>query len=171
MGYLKQSIILAVSVALAPAAAPNLSDQFYNAIRADDNSAVAQLLNGGAGANLRDSRGATPLMYAAAVGSAGMMRQILAAGADVNAKNNFDATALMWCANDLEKVRLLVEKGADVNARSKHGKIPLLIAAAYDGNVEVIRLLLNKGADVKTAGAAIIIAVSIDMLQRRRAAA
>jgi len=94
MGYLKQSTKAAVLLALAmqlPAAAPTVSDQFYNAIRADDNSTVAQLLSGGAGANTRDSRGATPLMYAAAVGSAGMMRQIRTAGADVNAKNNFDA--------------------------------------------------------------------------------
>ena len=39
MGYLKQSTKAAVLLALAiqlPAAAPTVSDQFYNAIRADD---------------------------------------------------------------------------------------------------------------------------------------
>jgi ankyrin repeat protein len=40
-------------------------------------------------------------------------------GADVNAKNAFDNTALILGANDSEKARLLVDKGADVNARTK----------------------------------------------------
>jgi ankyrin repeat protein len=55
----------------------------------------------------------------------------------------------MWCSNNLEKVRLLLDKGADVNARSKQGRTPLVIAAAHDGNIEVMRLLIKKGADVK----------------------
>ena len=58
----------------------------------------------------------------------------------------------MWCSNNLEKVRLLVDKGADVNAHSKQGRTPLVIAAAHDGNIEVIRLLIKKGADLKAPG-------------------
>src|SRR5260370_10405904 len=138
---------LTILLALAPlmeAAAPNLSDQFYNAIRADDRPGVAKLLSGDAASvTTRDSRGNTPLMYAAAVGSVDMMRQLIAAGSDVNAKNNFDSTALMWCSNDLQKVRLLLDKGADVNAHSKQGRTPLVIAAAHHGNIEVIRLLIK----------------------------
>jgi ankyrin repeat protein len=153
------TVILALAAALQ-AAGPNLSDQFYSAIRADDKAAVAKLLSSGADINTHDGRGATPLMYAAAVGSPEMMRQLLAAGADVNAKNNFDATALMWCGNQLEKVRLLVDKGADVNARSKAGQTPLQIAAMHDGNIEVVRLLLKKGADVKGGASGAMIAAA-----------
>lgn len=58
---------------------------------------------------------------------------------------------LMWCTNNRDKVRLLVEKGADVNARSKQGRTPLLIASAYDGNLEVVQYLLEKGADLSKA--------------------
>ena len=154
MRHLKLAIFLPVLI--AQSADPNLNDKFYNAIRTDDKPAVAQLLTGGADVNTRDTRGATPLMYAAASGSAEMMRQLLAAGADVNAKNNFDATALMWCSNNLEKVRLLIDKGADVNALSKANRMPLDIAAQHEGNIEVIRLLLKNGADRAKATAALI---------------
>ena len=39
-------------------------------------------------------------------------------GADPNAMNNSKATALLFAAGDLEKVRLLIDAGANVNARS-----------------------------------------------------
>lgn len=165
MSYLKQTILpsLIVLASLLPAATLNVSDQFYNAIRADNGQAVAQLIGSSGAVNTRDSRGDTPLMYAAAVGSAGMMQQLLAAGADVNAKDKFESTAIMWCSNDLRKVRLLIDKGADVNAHSKQGRTPLQIAAMHDGNVEVIRLLLKKGVDVKapdSGGSAALIAAA-----------
>jgi ankyrin repeat protein len=41
-------------------------------------------------------------------------------------------------------VRMLVENGADVNAKSKNDTTPL-ISAAVRGRVEVIRLLAKKG--------------------------
>ncbi|HTM50605.1 MAG TPA: ankyrin repeat domain-containing protein [Bryobacteraceae bacterium] len=136
------------------AAEPNVSDKFYNAIRTGDQAAVDKLLAGGADVNTRDSRGNTPLMYAAAVGSPSMLRNLLDKGADPKAKNTFDSTALMWCSNDLAKVRLLLDKGADVNARTKQGGSVLFIAAAHDGNAAVIRLLLERGADTKAPGPA-----------------
>jgi hypothetical protein len=44
-----------------------------------------------------------------------------------------------------------VEKGADVNAHSKLGRTPLMIAASCDGCSVTIKLLLDKGADPKAA--------------------
>ena len=111
MRLVKFGSVAAVFVALMQAGEPAMSDSFYNAIRAYDSRGVDQLLKDGANVNTKDSRGTTPLMYAAAVGSPEIMRQLIAAGADVNARNSFEATALMWCTNNREKVRLLSKRG------------------------------------------------------------
>ncbi len=124
----------------------SVGDKFYNAIRQDDATGVDRLLKSGINVNVKDSRGATPLMYAAAVGSKAMMRRLIDAGADVNSKTTFDATALMWCSNSIDRVRMLMEKNADVNARSKQGHTPLFLAASHAGNIDVVKLLLAKGA-------------------------
>jgi hypothetical protein len=72
---------------------------------------------------------------------------MLAHKADPNAANSEGATALPWAAGDPEKVKLLVRAGADVKARSKIGRTPLIVAAASAGNLESVRLLVSKGAD------------------------
>src|SRR5687767_10150015 len=85
---------------------------FYRAIRQDDLPRLQSLLESGAAVDLRDTRGNTPLMHAAAIGSVEAMRLLLKAGGDVNAKNGLDATALVWCAADAEKAKLLIDAGA-----------------------------------------------------------
>jgi ankyrin repeat protein len=59
----------------------------------------------------------------------------------------------MWAVPDTPKTRTLVERGANVNARSKEGRTPLLIAARQAGAGDTIRLLLAKGADANAADA------------------
>jgi ankyrin repeat protein len=126
-------------------AAADVADDFYQAIRRDDSAAVAKLLQA-SGPDVKDNRGNTPLMYAAAVGSEAMMRRLIDAGADVKAKNSFDATALHWSGNSLARIQMLVEKGADVNARSKQGHTPLYVAAAQAGGLPAVQYLVSKGA-------------------------
>jgi ankyrin repeat protein len=135
-------------LAVTAFAAGSPSDDFYKAIRANNLTLLESLLAQG-DVNIKDRHGATPLMYAAAVGSVDAVKALLAKGADAKAKNSFDATALMWGVANPEKVRLLVDAGADVNARSKQGMTALLIAANNAGSVEIVRLLLAKGADPK----------------------
>jgi ankyrin repeat protein len=103
----------------------------------------------GADLTVRDRRGNTPLLYAAAYGSLDAVRTLLAAGADVNARNGFDATPLIWAASNPEKARFLVEHGADVHAKTKQGRTALMIAAACDGCSDLVKLLIAKGADAK----------------------
>ncbi len=143
------SVTLTFVVGLGSAVAQDTAEDFYKSIRNNDLAGLHALLKT-ADVDTRDKLGATPLMLAAAFGSLDAMLLLLDAGANVNAKNNFDATALLWSAGDPVKVRLLVEKGADVKARSKQGRTASLIAAAHDGNSETVKLLIVKGADVST---------------------
>jgi DNA-binding NarL/FixJ family response regulator len=48
-------------------------------------------------------------------------------------------------------VRLLLERGADVNAAAASGMTPVIAAAASNGPVAVLRLLIEHGADVNAA--------------------
>lgn len=50
----------------------------------------------------------------------------------------------------MESVKVLVGRGADVNARSRDGWTPL-ISAAYAGNADIAKLLIEKGADIDSA--------------------
>ncbi len=45
-------------------------------------------------------------------------------------------------------VKLLIEKGADVNAASRDGSTPLIYAARGDTNGVIVNLLLERGADI-----------------------
>jgi ankyrin repeat protein len=124
------------------------SEAFYAAIRANDLARLETILKQGANVNIRDGRGLTPLMYCAVVGSAEVMKFLIDKGADVKATNAFGSTALMWSVTDLEKVRLLVEHGADVNVVSKKKRTALLLAAMSDQSAGTVRFLIGKGANL-----------------------
>src|SRR5579863_8836264 len=115
------ALIALALAALCPAAEVS---PFYLPIRNNDLAALRQLIRD-PGPAVRDASGNSPLMYAAVLGSMESMRLLLDAGADPNVANNFDATPLMWCAGDAAKVRLLLTKGAKVDARSKLGRTAL----------------------------------------------
>src|SRR5271155_2270489 len=84
--------------------------------------------------NARGPEGSTPFMYAVLYSSAATLERLLKQGADPNKRNDANATALMWAATDLDKTRLLLGRGADVNARSSDLRTPLMIAARRPGN-------------------------------------
>ncbi|HSP66255.1 MAG TPA: ankyrin repeat domain-containing protein, partial [Bryobacteraceae bacterium] len=133
---------------IAMAAMAQDPDKFYSVIRENNLAQLKVLLGQQSNAAVADSRGITPLMYAAEIGSLEAMRLLIDRGADVNAQNAFGSTALMWSASDPAKVRLLLDHGAQVNTTAKSGRTALIIAAFTNPSAEVVRLLLAKGAKV-----------------------
>ena len=109
-------------------------DLLLRYVRAGDLEAVEQSLRSGADPNARDASGATALMYAAAFAPTATMRALRGAGEDVNATSRNGATALMWATHDPSKVRLLLERGAAVNAARADGPTAL-VAAALRGDM------------------------------------
>ena len=82
-------------------------------------------------------------------GSAADVKKLLDAGLDPNsATKSGGTTALMMAAPDAEKMKLLIERGANVNARSETKYTALMVAAQYGTHsTAAIRLLLAHGAD------------------------
>ncbi|GFO49535.1 ankyrin [Plakobranchus ocellatus] len=71
---------------------------------------------------------------------------LLSAGADPNKPNKYGETALHLAA-DTEITSLLIQAGADLEARNDDGRTPLL-EAAYKGRTDVISVLKMYGADM-----------------------
>lgn len=137
---------------------PHAADErLLDALRRADSAAVRALLASGADPNLRDSTGATALMYAALYGSMNDMTLLIDRKADVNAANAAGATALMWAAHDAARVRFLVDHGASVNARTRTDATALIVAARL-GNATVMRTLIAHGADLKSDRTALVAA-------------
>ena len=73
---------------------------------------------------------------------------LIADGAKVNVKD-YDGTPLhtaAWCGCT-EIVKMLIDAGADVNAKNSYGNTPLDLAVRY-GHADVVNLLIDAGADV-----------------------
>ena len=82
-------------------------------------------------------------------GSAADVKKLLDAGLDPNsATKSGGTTALMMAAPDVAKITLLIDRGANVNARSETKYTALMVAAQYGTHsTPAIRLLLARGAD------------------------
>ena len=140
------ALTVVLASVLASAQTPSVPG-FHHAIRHDDLSTLRTLI-AEQGANARDAQGQTPLVHAAAFGTADAVQLLLDAGADPNAPGAAGITALHVAARDIRKVQLLLAGGADVHARSALGATPLSVAAATNGAAGVVALLLEKGARV-----------------------
>jgi len=150
---------------------------FWRAAQSSDVAAMRLLKSAGADPNLATEEGVTPLMVAAGLGwGANATRNVpdswLAAvrycvelGADVNAKDAYSYTALHGAAyrGDNEVVKFLVQKGAQLDVRSKRGQTvtdmangPMVNAHLPMEHPDTIALLEKLGApppEVPVAGA------------------
>lgn len=92
----------------------------------------------------------TPLRYAAYIGSANVIEPLVRAAADPNGETWLLTNALWAAVNGLfaEAAKVLLELGADVNAKSKDGKtaLDLVWANGSEEAVEMIEILTKAGA-------------------------
>lgn len=95
--------------------------------------------------------GCESLRRAAASGDVKAVRELLASGTDVNENYNGEtALVLASIKGNTEVVKLLLDRGASVNASMGYGLTPLFYAVSR-GHTDVAKLLLDKGADIDGA--------------------
>lgn len=128
----------------------------YEAAATGRSKRVRALLKGNpALANAFASDGFTPLGLAAFFGHREAVEVLLDGGAQVNlsSRNALKAVPLRSAAvaGRLDIARLLIARGADVNARGEGGYTPLHEVAG-GGRIEFARLLLEHGAEINARG-------------------
>src|SRR5262245_55093429 len=107
--------------------------------------------------NLDRSAYTIALLRAAILGDLRATRLMLDHGADVNAVDPLGRTALMYAATSdllpLDVVKLLIERGANVNARSQHAQsgdtgLTALDLAKMRGETPIVALLIKSRATI-----------------------
>lgn len=123
------------------------ADEYFHAIAMDDIRSVQSFLDEGSDPNLINHERVPGLVLAARDGSIKVFRILVNLNnIKINATTPHDETALMMASlqGNEEMVRLLIEKGAEIN---KSGWSPLHYAAAR-GHILIIKLLLSKSANI-----------------------
>lgn len=152
---------------LARGADPNAKNDSGVAalIPATDNlESTRMLVEAGAEVNARTEAGDTALIVAAQrAGGARVVEYLLDKGANLKTATNDGATALHRAAEcgDVDVLKLLVDKGADVDAQRKNpfgGQSPLASAVVF-GHGAAVRYLLSKGAKANIGDAGLSRAV------------
>ncbi|MGA2878649.1 MAG: ankyrin repeat domain-containing protein [Bryobacteraceae bacterium] len=97
-----------------------------------------------------EPQGIEPWAETVLFGSAADVKRLLDNGFDPNsATKSGGTTALMLAAPDVSKMKLLLERGANADARAKNRYSALLVAANYPGSSAAMNLLLDHGATVR----------------------
>jgi ankyrin repeat protein len=89
-------------------------------------------------------------MFVDSVRDSSLIQKYLAAGGDINAKDRARHTFLNRAAREgnIELVKFLVERGANMDLQDREGDTPLLQACKlYSPSYKVVKYLLEQGAD------------------------
>ena len=110
--------------------------------------ATALLIDKGADVNVQNQHGKTPLMTAIFSETLQIVELLMDNGADIGPYDNLNSeTALNYAAKQSsgKTLRLLIEKGVDVNLKVKY---TALMTAAWYGHVNNVLTLIEAGADL-----------------------
>ena len=99
----------------------------------------------------QDIQDVEPWVATVLFGSVAELKAMLDDDFDPNsATKSGGTTALMLAALDPEKIRLLLDRGANVNARAASGYSALMVAVQGREAVRSVKLLLARGAEVRS---------------------
>jgi len=108
---------------------------------------VKTILNARPRLYTRNPLGESALMLATIMGHTEVVQQLLAAGAPVN-HNGWTPLIYAAARNRTDIARLLIAKGAELNAAADNGTTALMMAAR-EGHLQMLLLLLEHGANAK----------------------
>ena len=143
---MKNLHLLAVVPWIAIACRPLEATPLTRAVVAEDNRAVARLLNSGAPPDEGELR---PIVWAARTGNREAIRLLAKAGADVNREDGGNRWTPIQHAvhkRQADAIATLIELGADPDRRADNGPTALMMAAGY-GDLASFNVLLEHGAN------------------------
>lgn len=111
---------------------------------------VESLLRAGADPNASGRYGGTPLAASAISKNTEMVKLLIQYGASVNFEDSMTQAPLQHSvtAGDIATVAVLLEAGADPNARRRSDNKSLITLASYKGFSDIINLLIKYGGNV-----------------------
>jgi len=121
---------------------------------------IKHLVAKNADINVMGTNGITPIHWAVFYGDIDLARFLIDKGADINIYDKFNGSirgssisgtvlqvAINYKPENLEMIKLIIEKGAKLNKKDSQGNTELHLAA-LKGSVEIVKLLVEHGADV-----------------------
>ena len=133
----------------AGAADAEKNNAVHYAVRFHNVDLLPKLLRDRVNAGGANSQGMTPLMLAARIGDAGMVKALIPYN-KINAKSKEGNTAFLWAAtsSNAKAVKALVNAKADIKAQNERHLNAVDLAAAGNGSMDVLAYLMN---DLKLA--------------------